>query len=78
MSNLALDQQTNPELMRWQLDVIDRLARIEEHTKQVVTIDSRVDSLEASRDKQKGITTTLGTMWIGLCAVVGWHISRGH
>lgn len=54
-------------------EICERLAIIETAGK---GLPARVDSLEASRDRQRGIAYVLGVLWVGCVAVVGFILGN--
>lgn len=62
----------------WQLEVIERLTRIETSVEAVPKLVERVDDLEASRDKAKGMVTALSALWALLTGLFTWHVWSKH
>lgn len=62
----------------WQLEVIERLTRIETSVEAVPKLVERVDSLESSRDKSRGMVTALSALWALLTGLFTWHVWQKH
>ena len=62
----------------WQLEVIERLTRIEGKVEPVAGLVVKVDALEASRDKATGMVTALSALWALLTGLFTWHVWSRH
>ena len=50
--------------LEFQLDVVQRLSRIEEKVSLVPDLAERVESLESSRSWVKGVISALSALWV--------------